>query len=68
MAVETAMRKDYFVKLNLRVGFIKFRQNSFYFENIKQSDNSQEASIWTCNTEFKQNKQLMTNLANERIS
>lgn len=67
MAVETAMRKDYFVKLNLRLGFIKFRQNSFYFEN-KQSDNSQEASIWTCNTEFKQNKQLMTNLANERIS
>jgi len=56
MAVETAMRKDYCVKLNLRVGFIKFRQNSFYFENIKQSDNSQEASIWTCNTEFKQNK------------
>jgi hypothetical protein len=33
MAVETAMRKDYYVKLNLRVGLLKFKQNNFYFEN-----------------------------------
>ena len=33
MAIETAVRKDYYVKLNLRIGFLKFKQSGFYFEN-----------------------------------
>ena len=33
MAIETAVRKDYYVKLNLRIGFLKFKLSGFFFEN-----------------------------------
>ena len=33
MAVESAMRKNYNVKLNLRVGLLKFKEYRVLFEN-----------------------------------
>ena len=34
MAVETAMRKNYQVKLNLRLGFLKFQDGVVRFDNL----------------------------------
>ena len=62
MAIETAMRKDYFVKLNFRVGFLKFRQNIFFFENFVTNEELDKMTHSSCNTDFKNNKWLMTNL------
>lgn len=33
MAVESAMRKSCNVKLNLRIGLLKFKENKIWFEN-----------------------------------
>ena len=62
MAVETAMRKDYYVKLNLRIGFLKFKQNCFHFENQVTEEDLDKMTHTSCNTEFKNNKNLMTSL------
>jgi len=66
MAVETAMRKDYYVKLNLRVGFLKFKQNCFHFENQVTAEELDKLTHTSCNTEFKNNKWLMTNFKTHR--
>jgi hypothetical protein len=34
MAVQSAMRKEYQVKLNLRIGFLKIRSGQLSFENV----------------------------------
>jgi len=68
MAIETAVRKDYFVKLNLRVGFLKFKQNGFYFENLVSSDELDRMTHTSCNTDFKNNKWLMTNFKTPRAT
>lgn len=53
-AISVAMVKDYSIKLNLRVGFLKFRKNSMTFENMaKQSDLTVATS---CNSNFIRNK------------
>jgi hypothetical protein len=62
LAIETAMRKDYFVKLNIRVGFLKFKQNNLFFENFVSNEELDKMTHTSCNTEFRNNKWLMTNI------
>jgi len=66
MAIETAMRKDYYVKLNVRVGFLKFKQNTLYFENLVTTEELDKMTHTSCNTDFKNNKWLMTNFRKSR--
>lgn len=60
MAIETAMRKDYYVKLNVRVGFLKFKQNVLHFENLVSQDEIDRMTHTSCNTAFVNNKKMMT--------
>lgn len=64
MAVESATRKEYNVKLNLRVGFLKFRHGQMCFENMATAQEIDSISKTTSNTLFRQNKYHMTNLGN----
>ena len=58
-AVGIAAQKDYQIKLNLRVGYLKFRQDNMTFENMA---NANEMSIATsCTSEFLKNKLHLTN-------
>ncbi len=66
MAIETAMRKDYYVKLNVRVGFLKFKQNTLHFENLVSSEELDKMTHTSCNTDFRNNKWLMTNFKTPR--
>lgn len=34
MALESAIRKDYNIKLNIRIGFLKFKNGTVSFDNI----------------------------------
>lgn len=64
MAVETAMRKQYSVKLNCRIGWLKFNGNQVFFDNLASKDNNAAAdvtSMTSCNSEFRGNKLFMTN-------
>jgi hypothetical protein len=38
MAVSSAARKDYHVKLNMRIGFIKIRNKCLSFENLASGE------------------------------
>jgi hypothetical protein len=54
-----AAQKDYQIKLNLRVGYLKVRQSQLSFENIP---NREELSIAaSCTSDFLKNKKLLTN-------
>ena len=66
MAIETAMRKDYYVKLNVRVGFLKFKQNTLHFENLVSTEELDKMTHTSCNTDFRNNKWLMTNFKTSR--
>jgi flavin-binding protein dodecin len=61
MAVETAMKKSYNVKLNFRLGWLKFNDNCFYFDNLAQKSDLDNVTMTSCNTEFRANKWFMTN-------
>jgi hypothetical protein len=61
MAVETAMKKSYNVKLNFRLGWLKFNDNCFYFDNLAQKSDLDNVTMTSSNTEFRNNKWLMTN-------
>jgi len=67
MAVETAMKKNYNVKLNFRVGWLKFCDNSFYFDNLASKKDLENATVTSCNTEFRTNKWFMTNFKIPKI-
>lgn len=60
------MRKDYYVKLNVRVGFLKFKQNILTFENYVSREELDKMTHTSCNTEFRNNKWLMTNFKPSR--
>ena len=62
VAVESAARKDYHVKLNLRIGFLKFKNLQVIFDNLATHKQLDQLTKTTCNTAFKANKQLMTNI------
>ena len=65
-ATSMALEKDYSVKLNLRVGFMKFRRNHVAFENMpKQSDLSVATS---CASSFVRNKAHLTTLRSPRVN
>lgn len=64
MAAESALRKDYYVKLNIRVGFLKMKQGQISFDNLATAAEIDKLSKSSCNTQFKINKWNMTNLPN----
>ena len=55
------------MKLNLRLGWLKFASDGqFYFDNLAtQKDYCSSAT--SCNTQFRTNKQFLTNFRNNRI-
>jgi hypothetical protein len=58
-ACAIAAQKDYQIKLNLRIGYLKFRQENMTFENMP---NIGEMTIATsCTSEFLKNKLHLTN-------
>jgi hypothetical protein len=67
MAVETAMKKSYNVKLNFRIGWLKFSDNSVYFDNLASKQDFENATVTSCNTEFRTNKWFMTNFKMPKI-
>ena len=62
VAVNSCVKKDYFVKLNMRIGFLRFRNGSVQFENIAAGKDADKLTKASGDTAFHQNKQLMTNL------
>ena len=58
--VQSAVQKDYQVKLYIRIGFLKFRNSRVWFDNLASNDEIERMSITSCNTTFKANKHLMT--------
>lgn len=62
------MRKNYQVKLNLRVGFLKFVENTVRFDNLASDRDLDAMSKTTCNTEFKANKWFLTNYRGPRAA
>jgi hypothetical protein len=67
MAVETAMKKSYNVKLNFRVGWLKFSDNSLYFDNLATKQDVANSTATSCNTAFKANKWFMTNFTHSKM-
>ena len=68
MAVEATVSKDFRIKLNTRIGFLKFKPGAFFFDNMpKVSDYD---GITSCKTtsEFRANKQFLTNIRERRIN
>lgn len=57
LAVESCIRKDYFVKLNLRVGFLKFKHQSVMFDNlVTYNEIKDQLTQTSCGTVFRANK------------
>lgn len=59
MAVNSCCKKEYFVKLNLGIGFMKFRNQFLHFDNYVSADQVTKSS---CNTIYRNNKKEMTDL------
>lgn len=53
MAIESAIRKEYHVKLNLRIGFLKFRHGQVCFENMATAAEIDQLSKSSCNTQYR---------------
>jgi len=62
MAIETAMHQDYSVKLNCKVGLLRFLGNRMVFENSSSSGAGDATTVTSCNSEFRGNKRYLTNL------
>lgn len=65
MAVSSAARKDYHVKLNVGIGFIKIRSKCLSFENLASSEEIDKLTQSSCNTNFRANKFNMTHFGAE---
>lgn len=65
MAVSSAARKDYHVKLNMRIGFIKIRNKCLSFENLASGEEIDKLTKSSCNTNFRANKFNMTHFGTE---
>ena len=61
------MKKSYNVKLNLRVGWLKFADSAFYFDNLASKQDIENATVTSCSTTFKANKWFMTNFKVPKI-
>ena len=61
MAVESTTEQGYTVKLNLRIGKLRFANGKFCFMNEANDTMSQATS---CNTEYRINKRYLTTLKN----
>lgn len=59
LALESVVKKNHNVKLNVRVGFIKIRQAQIMFENLAAYGDD-KISQSSCNTSFKVKKVQMT--------
>lgn len=60
MAVQSATRKEYQVKLNLRIGFLKIRNGQLSFDNVATAKEIDQLTQSSCNTNFRANKYNMT--------
>lgn len=72
IAIETAMKMKYSIKLNLRIGWLKFSEGNLFFDNLaangKQNNGNNpsltrgfdQTTLTSCNTEFRANKWFMT--------
>ena len=61
MCVEHTLETGYTVKLNLRIGHLRFSSGNFQFINDKNQDMLSDAAT-SCNTEYRTNKRYLTNL------
>jgi len=60
-----ALAKDYSIKLNVRIGFIKFREQVMFFENTPQMGELSIAQS-SANSEFIRNKAQLTTFNSPR--
>ena len=68
MAIETSMKINYTIKLNLRIGWLKFSETTVFFDNLASNSNragnasnrGDNITITSANTDFLVNKYLMT--------
>ena len=54
------MVKDYRIKINTRLGLLKFTSSRFFFENMPQAGDLD--GLTSANSEFRMNKRFLTNL------
>ena len=62
-AVRTAIKKEYFVKLGMRVGFLKFRRGQMLFDNLVAPGEVDQMSRTSCSSNFRNNKFNMTGVS-----
>jgi len=60
------VEKDYQVKLNMKVGLLKFINCAMLFENMPQRADGDNVTLTSCNTEFRNNKRFLTNLREKK--
>lgn len=68
MTLESAVRKDYNLKLNLKIGFLKFKGGSLIFENNATANEIDQLSKSSFNTQFRNNKLTMTQPDNQSVA
>lgn len=61
-AIQNTVSKDYHVKINLRIGWLKVINQRLFFDQLGKADRHDHASTTSCGTEFKFNKRFMTNI------
>ena len=64
MAIGATVTKDYRIKLNYRLGFLKFRNSKFFFDNMPKSGDFD--GITSSNSVFRVNKRFLTNIRERR--
>ena len=64
MAVEATVAKEYRIKLNPRLGFLKFSTGKFFFDNMPQAGDLD--GVTSSNTEYRVNKRFLTNIRERR--
>jgi len=62
-AVRSATKKEYSVKLGMRVGFIKFKRGQVLFDNLVAPGEVDQMSRTSCSTNFRNNKFNMTGIS-----
>lgn len=63
MAMEAALRKNYNIKFNIKIGFLKFKSGQLTFENNASAAEIDQLSQSSCNTQYRNNKMAMTHFA-----
>ena len=64
MALEHTMEIGYSVKLNFRIGMLRFSENKFHFVNTESQANQfdQVSKATSSDTNYRVNKRYLTNL------